>query len=273
MLVSGTAAILSNLISQEALQTWGWRVLFILGLSIYFVGLYMRQYIDESPEFLKAQISGSTTQHPLKEIFSKHKKVLSAVVLTVMTHDLSFYILFIYMTTYLTSVLNLAQSTAFTINTANMFVFGVTTILGAWLSDKFGRKLIVSIFAIYLAILVVPMMQLIATEDPQMIWIAQLVLGFGAGCFFGPIPAMMVESYPTKIRFSAVALTTNISGPIFGGLTPFLMTWLINVLETRMVPAYYLAAGAVISLLAVQFLKKMSVGHSLQSDQGVENLF
>jgi MHS family proline/betaine transporter-like MFS transporter len=66
---------------------------------------------------------------------------------------------------------------------------------------------------------------------------------------------MMVEAFPTAIRFSAIAITTNISGPLFGGTAPVLMTYLIDKMGSNMVPAFYLTGAAVLSLIALKFVR------------------
>jgi MHS family proline/betaine transporter-like MFS transporter len=83
---------------------------------------------------------------------------------------------------------------------------------------------------------------------------AQLVFAIAAGGYFGPTAAMMVEAFPTAIRFSAIAITTNISGPLFGGTAPVLVTYLIDKMGSNMVPAFYLTGAAVISLIALKFV-------------------
>jgi len=90
------------------------------------------------------------------------------------------------------------------------------------------------------------------------IFFAQLFLAIAVGGYFGPTPAMMVEAYPTNIRYSAIAITTNISGPLFGGTAPMLMTYLIDKTGSNMIPAYYLSFIAVVSFIAIKFVPKFN---------------
>ena len=93
------------------------------------------------------------------------------------------------------------------------------------------------------------------TQDTMTVFWAQLIFAIGAGGYFGPTAAMMVESFPTSIRFSGIAITTNISGPLFGGTAPVLITYLIDKMGSNMVPAFYLTGAAVISLIALKFVR------------------
>ncbi len=255
LLGSATATLFSYILSEHDLNTWGWRVPFLLGILICFVGYYLRTRIPESPEYTKIQKSGSVSQHPVFQVFSDHWKTLTIVVLAIMLHDLSFYTLFTYMPTFMTKQLHLAEDVAFTINTINLFLVCVFTVLGAWLSDKVGRKPVMTGAALIFIFGTIPLFSMItSTSDMMTIFWAQLVFAIAAGGYFGPTAAMMVEAFPTAIRFSAIAITTNISGPLFGGTAPILVTYLINKMGSNMVPAFYLTGAAVISLIALKFV-------------------
>lgn len=264
LLGSATAALFAQIFSDADLETFGWRIPFLLGVFICFIGFYMRRKVDESPEFLEEQKKPKQADHPLKEIFKKHKAQLTLTIACMMLHDLSFYLLFVYMTTYLTSVIGIHEDIAFTINTINLLAVSIITLGAAWLSDRFGRRKVLTVAAILFIVGTIPMMLLLNSKDTFIIFAAQLGLAFAVGGYFGPLPAMMIESFPTRVRYSASSLVTNISGPIFGGTAPALVTWLIYVTGSNLVPAFYLTGAAVISLIAVQFIKK--VGKPIHHD-------
>jgi MHS family proline/betaine transporter-like MFS transporter len=71
---------------------------------------------------------------------------------------------------------------------------------------------------------------------------------------FGPAPATMVEMFPTKTRFSGVAIGYNVSLALFGGTSPLVSTWLISRTGDVAAPAYYLITMGAISLAAVLLL-------------------
>jgi MHS family proline/betaine transporter-like MFS transporter len=256
LLGSATATLFSYILSEHDLTTWGWRVPFLLGIFICFIGYYLRVRIPESPEYTKIQESGKVSKHPVTQVFTQHGKTLSIVVLAIMLHDLSFYMLFAYMPTFMTKQLHLAEDVAFTINTINLFLVCVFTVLGAWLSDKIGRKPVMTGAALIFILGTIPLFTIItSTADIMTVFWAQLIFAIGAGGYFGPTAAMMVEAFPTAIRFSAIAITTNISGPLFGGTAPVLITYLIDKTGSNMTPAFYLTSAAVISLIALKFVK------------------
>jgi MFS transporter, MHS family, proline/betaine transporter len=257
---SGAAALASTVFSEAELMSWGWRIPFIVGILICFVGFYIRRNVPESPEYIASQEAGEIKQNPLKDVFTQHGRTLFRVVLTVMLHDLSFYILLVYMATHLSAQLGLSQGMALTINTISLVVVSIATVTSAWLSDKIGRKAVLSGAAFLFVIGTIPLLKIInTTADPLIILGAQMVLSIAVGGYFGPLPAFMVEAYPTSIRFSAITITTNISGPLFGGASPLLMAYLIDVTGNTMIPAFYLTIGAVISLLVLRTIRGAEV--------------
>ncbi len=268
LLGSATAAFFAKILNESELHTFGWRLPFLMGVLICFVGIYMRRKVDESPEFLKerADASAAKADHPLREIGKKYKKQLACAVGATMLHDLSFYLIFVYMTTYLTSILGIPEDVALTINTVNLVIVAVVTVIAAWLSDKWGRKKILTASALLFIVGTIPLMTLVNTKSTENILTAQMILAIAVGGYFGPIPALMIEAFPTRVRFSASALTTNISGPLFGGTAPMLVTWLIDKTGSNMVPAFYLTGAAVTALIAVRCIKNVNKkSHKMQT--------
>jgi MHS family proline/betaine transporter-like MFS transporter len=260
LLGSATAALFSCVFEPIQLETWGWRIPFLAGIFICLIGYYMRRTVPESPAYEAAQKAGELINNPIKSLFSNYGTVLFFMVAVVMLHDLSFYILFMYMPTHLTEFLSINKSAAFTINTLNMIFVILFTLGSAWLSDYYGRKKIMGFSAILFIVGTIPLLMIVNSSANHLVYIflAQTLLAVGVGGYFGPLPALMVEAYPTKIRNSAISATTNISGPIFGGTAPLVVTFLINTTGSNMVPAYYLTAGAVLALLA---LVKIKINH------------
>ena len=264
---SGAAALSSNFFSDAELMAWGWRVPFLFGILICFVGFYIRRNVPESPEYIIAKEAGELKANPVKEVFATHGRTLVKVVMAVMLHDLSFYILLVYMATHLSTRLGLSQGMALTINTISLLVVCVFTIISAWLSDKIGRKAVLGGAAFLFAIGTIPLLGIVNTShDPMVILAAQMLLAIAVGGYFGPLPALMVESYPTAVRFSAVTITTNISGPLFGGTAPMVVTYLIERTGSNMIPAYYLTIGAVVALIVLRSIKNQAEFESTQDE-------
>lgn len=264
LLGSTVATLCSSFLSDEQLYTWGWRVPFLMGMVICFVGLYMRKWVEESPEYLEGKKAGIILHSPLKKVFTIYGKLVTIVTLIMMLHDVSFYLLFVYMATYLSDVLGLAKEAAFMINTINLFIVALAIIGSAWLSDKIGRRPVMIASALIFIVATIPLLTLIIhSHNTSLVLFCQMILALAVGGYLGPLPVLMSELYPVQIRYSAIAITTNVSGTIFGGASPLFVTYLIKVTGSNMMPGIYLVVAAVISLLALRSVHlKTAHGHA-----------
>jgi len=256
LLGSATAALFSIIYTQEQMHSFGWRIPFLFGVLICGVGFYMRQKLEETPEFIKEEKDPDHQNvHPLTEIAQTYKRQILYVVGTTMLHDLSFYLIFSYMTTYLTAVLNLSDSMSFAINTGNLVFAGIVTIIAGWMSDRYGRKKILTLSALIFVVGTIPLFMLINTKNPMLVLVGQLILAIGVGSVLGPLPSFMMEAFPTRVRCSASSVVTNLSGPIFGGVTPMFVTWMIAKTGSNLMPAFYLTLIAGLAIVAIRRVK------------------
>jgi len=172
-------------------------------------------------------------------------------VAVVMLHDVGFYVLFVYLTTYMTTVLGIRMKTALTMNTLNMIVMLMLIPVFAALSDRVGRIKVMMVAAIAFLILSFPLFLLMKSFALVGALGAQTVFAILKACYVGPLPTFVVERFPTHGRYSATALSLNVSAALFGGTAPFLVTYLIQVTGWPMVPAVYLSLCALVSLYAL----------------------
>jgi MHS family proline/betaine transporter-like MFS transporter len=73
--------------------------------------------------------------------------------------------------------------------------------------------------------------------------------------YSGALPALMAELFPTATRSTGIAVSYNISVPIFGGFAPFIAAWLITTTGSPLAPSFYLIAGSLVSLIALGIIR------------------
>ena len=73
--------------------------------------------------------------------------------------------------------------------------------------------------------------------------------------YSGVMPSLLAEIFPIRTRSTGMALSYNISVPIFGGFAPFISTWLIEVAESNLAPSFYLIFTALVSLGALVLVR------------------
>jgi MHS family proline/betaine transporter-like MFS transporter len=247
LLASGFGALLTSQLSTAQLEAWGWRIPFFFGLAIGPVGFYIRKYVDEGAEFEKE----AKTHTPLRDLLVTQKaRVLLAVGSLVISTAANYMIL--YMPTYAIKQLHLPAVTGFAATLATGIVLTVLTpFVGHW-SDTAGRVRIMAAAAVLMLATVCPTFVYMnqhpsfATMLVAMIWIGAL-----KSAYFGALPALMSEIFPTQTRATGLAVSYNIGVTAFGGFAPFIITWLIEASGNKLAPGFYLMFCSVASLFAL----------------------
>lgn len=251
----GLAAVLASLfgvimfgwLTPEQLSSWGWRVPFFFGLLIGPIGLYIRKHVAETPEFREK----GPSEAPLGQLFAQYwDRLLMCIGIVVLSTGSNYIIL--YMPTYAIRQLHLPQSLGFIAT----LIGGILLTLGApffgHLSDRVGRIRVMVVVCVLFAISAYPAFVLLVAH-PSLAGIVGIVcwLSLLKAAYSGTLPALMAELFPTATRSTGIAVSYNISVPIFGGFAPLIAAWLITVTGSQLAPSFYLIATSLLSLLTL----------------------
>lgn len=252
---SGTAALFTHFLSQPDLESWGWRVPFLLSVIGGAVGSYMRRKLADPKAYEDAKKAQKLNASPIKELFSNHKWDIGRVIAIDMLLAVGFYMVVTFISGYMNTVLKIPQESVLVINTISMVIFAAFIPLSGWMSDRVGRKPVMMVVTLGLIALSYPSFSLICQGGFWMPLLGQGILSVFMGTYFGVIPAVISEQFPTSVRFSGLSISHNLSMSVFGGSVPWLMTQAIQTTDNLMVPAFYLIFAACISLLSLSRFK------------------
>ena len=265
---AGIAALTSWVFRGAALDSWGWRIPFLLALPLSAVGVWLRRRIEETPEFMRATEGGTrVVAAPVREALrSQWRPMLVFCGISVMLAILSYTWVTFY-PEYLTGTLGLPRWTALTSNAISIAVLIPLLPLAGTLSDRIGRKpmlitgAVACIVIVPLAFRVGEMSSFGAAVASQLIYIVPE--------FFltGIVTVCAAELFATRTRFSASALAYNSSFSIFMGVTPFIATLLVDTFHTIFAVWVYLAAGAVLALVVISAFMTETYRSRLEADK------
>jgi MFS transporter, MHS family, proline/betaine transporter len=255
----GFAAVLASLfgvglttaLTADQLNAWGWRIPYIFGLLIGPIGFYIRRHVDETPEFLAIEATAS----PVRDVlWHQWGRVLLAIGIAVVSNSSNYLIL--YMPTYAVRQLSLPQSSGFIATLLGGLILTVGSPLVGHSSDSMGRTRIMQVAAGLFVISAYPAFVLLTGH-------ASLAVLVGIVCWLsllktiysGVMPSLMAEIFPTRTRGTGMALSYNISVPIFGGFAPFISTWLIELTGNNLAPSFYLMLTGLMSLSALVLVR------------------
>lgn len=259
LLGSAVATLTSMSLSAEDLSSWGWRVPFLVSIIGGLAGVYMRRTLTEPESFVKAKEKSNGDVIPIVEVFQKHSGKVLLVLLVDLLVAIGFFTVVSFVVSHLSAVVGLPKSTALLINTASMLACAICIPLSGWLSDKIGRKPVMMAAAMGFAVFSYPLfLGLSYGGDGGSVLVSLLChmgLGVLLGLYFGPIPAVLVEIFPTSARYSGISIAHNISMAIFGGTVPGIALALVHFSGNHAAPAFYLILAAVGSLVGLCLMK------------------
>ncbi len=251
-----TAAFCREVMTEEYLVEFGWRIPFICGLFIGLIGLYIRWHLKESPVYQAAKANGNLSRAPLCELFKNYSKELLIGMGIYLTVTVPFYI----MTVYLDGYVQLLEFSAIDANRATIISLVFMTIIlpiSSYISDKIGRKPVMQLGCLAFLLFSYPLFWIMnETSNVTVVFCAVACLSSITGFFMGPVPTVLVELFPTRIRFTGVALSYNLSAAIFGGTAPVVSVLLIKRFEDNTILSYYICFFVVVTLFALMYFKE-----------------
>ncbi len=242
-------------LSHDAFYSWGWRVPFLLGIAIGLVGLYMRSACDESPAYEEAKREGHLSDRPVRTALLKHKTQMLQAFICYISVTMPFYLASVYLLSFTQKKLGFAVDQALFMNTASMIVMLVAAVVAAIASDKIGRRTVMLSSAVVMMVLILPLFILMGTKIYANVLMAQIVLGLVIGVYIAPVPALLVEIFPTSVRYTGMALSYNLAAAIFGGTAPMVCEWLISTTGSFNSIAFYVILCNLASIVALYFYK------------------
>jgi MHS family proline/betaine transporter-like MFS transporter len=238
---------LNETLSPSAVVSWGWRVGFLAGGVLGFVAFLLRRGLDESPGF--ERVRETVSRRPFLDVLRAHPgKILVGV--GVMAASAAFNgLLFAHMPAFFTGVLHydpkrvaLAQNLALAVGSTGLLV-------AAWAGDKIPRRWILRTGAVLLAVLAWPFYRAMADRSFDLTT-ALVLAGLVSALVNGTFAALVADLFPTRVRFTGLALVMNLSFSLFGGLAPLIATTLVERTHDPASPGVFLAACAALTVIA-----------------------
>lgn len=246
----GAALLLNSLLSPQALDDWGWRLPFLLGLLVGPVGFWLRAHVAETPAFAAETRAPPTA--PVREALTRYRRAILLVFAITAVWTVGSYIFTTFTATFATQTLGVAAPLVLTGTLLGALVNIATIPLVGWLSDRFGRWPFLAASGLGSLALAVPLFAQLSAAPG--IWSVLLLTAAGGvltGLYSGAAPAYLCEMLPTRVRYTALSIGFNGAVMVFGGFGPFIATLLVRTTGLHVAPGFYVVAAALISLLAL----------------------
>jgi MFS family permease len=250
--------VLTAVLPPAALDSYGWRIAFLLGAATVPAGLWLRSNLPETLARPGAGASDPTQMAHTRahwRLLLLGLAVLSALTIATYISD--------YTVTYGQATLHMSVRVGFIAETVS-FIVGIPAILlGGWLSDRIGRRPVNIWGNLLFLVSIYPMFAWIVAERSEVVLIVGMsILSIVSNLNTASFYAGLVESLPPSIRGTGFGTMYAVSVAAFGGTTQLVITWLIHATGSAMAPAWYLTGATAIGQIGVLLMPESSPGRS-----------
>lgn len=243
-------AIHSALAASDV-ESWGWRIPFLLAAPLTLIAWYIRRNIEETPDFVALKHDQPHVKQPFFASLAPHWKVLSRLLLVMGLNAGAYYLILTYMASYIEEEVGLTSVQSNIIITVSLILYLPTLFFLAGFSDKIGRKPLLLINGSLFVLFGLPAFLLLDRGQFVTAFVIQMIMVTIFAMSDSTFATFFVESLPVNVRFSGFSILFNFGVAIFAGTTPLIATWLIGVTGTSIAPAFVLMALGVMGLLAL----------------------
>ncbi|MCR6485128.1 MFS transporter [Amycolatopsis sp. OK19-0408] len=236
---------ITDLGSSDLLESWGWRIPFLVALPLGAVGFYIRFRMEDTPHFEALRSTGDVAEKPTREAVRTQRRAMVIAFFYTALPNIGFYTFLTYTPTFLRNEAGLSLGKAYLVNVVGTVLYALFTLVVGRLSDRFGRRPILITHAVAFFVSAIPIYLLLSSGSFLVALVVQLPAMLIMSCYSGPGTAGITELFPTRLRYSAMALPYNLSSAIFGGTAPFIATALIAWLGTPIAPAFWAMLAAI----------------------------
>ncbi|MDN5697802.1 MAG: MHS family MFS transporter, partial [Rubrobacter sp.] len=237
--------------SEEQFLAWGWRVPFLVSIVLIAVGLYIRLTIEESPVFQQVKDSGTEARMPLVDVFRTYPKEVALAGGACIATIAMGYLVEVYMLSYGTQTLGLANNTLLILVAVVAFVEIFAIVGMAALSDRIGRRKVFLAGAVAGAVWSFPFFWLINTASIPLLLLSLVVMIVIASMMYGPQAALFAEMFGTRVRYTGASMGYQIGSIVGGGLLPLVATALFAATGSSAAISAYMAFLCVVSFVCM----------------------
>lgn len=250
LFLANLAVLAFSQMAGDDFLAWGWRIPFALSLILVAVGLYIRLGILETPVFRRLVAAQKIERTPMWTVLVRHPKEILLSALARLAEQAPFYIFTAFIFSYGRESLGMSQDFLLTAVLVASVLSFVSIPLFGHLSDQIGRKNMYMIGAAVTGVFGFIYFAMLSTGSAPIIFLAIVLSLIPHDMLYGPQAALIAESFTGRLRYSGASLGYQLASVIAGGPAPLIAAWLYKTYNSATPIAIYIAACAVITLLA-----------------------
>ncbi|SFP98294.1 MFS transporter, MHS family, alpha-ketoglutarate permease [Amycolatopsis arida] len=249
LLASLLGYVLSRALDPAQLESFGWRIPFLLGGVFGVVALWLRRTLHETEQFEGNKVKARRVRHPLATTLREHPRAVGQLVGFTMLSTLCYYTFFSALTPFAVRTRGVNDEHVFlALSIATALFVALQYPMGA-VADRFGRKPQLLVWSAATAVLIVPLSTLVRPGVVNLLVVFCVGLGLYTA-MTSIAPAVMSELFPTEVRALGIGAWYNLTVALFGGTAPLVISALATA-GASTVFFWYVAAGAAVAFLVI----------------------
>jgi MFS transporter, MHS family, proline/betaine transporter len=265
LLAALVGIISSTLFTTEILESWGWRIPYLISGFICLIVYIFRLKIKETPVFDYLKQKMLLTPNPIRTVFKHNLFQLLRTLGLVCMGSTFYFFCFIYIPIFLTQHLHYSIHT---ISILMSFLIGlmiITVPLAGFICDKLGRRKMLLFNATFITLIIIPGFYFLQGNDFMMLVMVLSIFTIASSLEQGTTSVALVENFPPPARYTGISLGYNIGNGFLGGTIPIICEWLVLETNFMLAPAFYIALCAIITGCVVFFFVPETRGERLTS--------
>lgn len=254
LFLANLAILAFSQMSGDQFAVWGWRIPFALSIILVGVGLWIRLGILETPVFQQLLDNKKIEKTPIIEVLKKHPKEIILSALVRMSEQAPFYIFTAFIFAYAVGTLKMSRDLILIAVLAASCVSFITIPLSGHISDRIGRRKMYMIGALATGVFGFLYFGMVDTAAPVAVFAAIVLSLIPHDMQYGPQAALIAEAFTPRLRYSGASLGYQLASIIAGGPAPLIATALFAHYHSGYAISIYIAACAVVSLIAAAFM-------------------
>jgi MFS family permease len=243
---TGVSLSVRTFLDPELVPIYGWRIAFILGGLGGVLTFVLRRSLEESPEF--ARMKSLAVRQPFRELL-RTNLVHVAIGCAVLAGTACFNGLFFsHLPAYLSGVLQYDARQAVLSQTFGVIASAAGILLTGWIGDRVPPRYLLRAGVTLLMVFAYPFYAALEARSVNLTLLC-VAAGLCAGLTNGSFAVLLTDLFPTRIRFTGVALVFNVSFTLFSGTAPLVATTLIRDTGAVTSPWYLMAASSALALV------------------------
>lgn len=255
--IGALLATFSGFLISNYETEWMWRLPFIFGAFISFIGFAIRYYMSETPEFTPLMQKKNVKPPSLKSIYTTYGSSSFLAFMVGCLNGALSYTLFGFLNVYLSKYIGLEPAVAMKYNLLGLSFFMLFAPIAGYFLDTVGGEKAMKVTGCAVLGGALPIFSLLQTEIPILILLGQALLGTLVAGIAGAGHGFMQQLFPTQIRYRGISINFCLGMALCGGTAPMLLTYLIEARQWNLyIPALYLMGIAFLFLSCLLLLSR-----------------